>query len=453
MLCLGAVGVTSSAAAEEPWRLGEALGVPDWLTIGGSYRVRYETLHGPFLAVPTASDTFLVERLLFDVRADFDGFYLGAELEDSRAQLDDAELPLGTDDVNAVELLRAYVGFNRDGVFRDGDNLDLHAGRITIDAGSRRLVARNRFRNTINGFTGIHALWTAPGGSRVQAFFTLPVQRKPWDFDRLERNAIVLDDESFEVRFWGVHASRERLFGEVNGELYIFGLDEDDRPDVPSRDRDLYSPGFRLFTEPAPGAWDFEIETALQTGTSRSTPLPADVTDLDHRAGFVHAHVARTLDGAWSPRLVLQYDHASGDRDPNDDDNERFDTLFGARRFEYGPTGIYGAIARGNISSPGFRVEVAPNGRIDGLVGYRAVFLASDEDAWTTAGVRDPTGASGRFVGHQVEARLRYGLLPDNLRFEVGGAYLFDGRFARKAPNASGEGDTTYFYTQAILSF
>jgi hypothetical protein len=452
-LCLAAVGLTTQAAAREPWRLAEALDAPDRLTIEGSYRVRYEKLHNSFRAFPTAFDRILVQRLLLHVRADFGRFYLGGELQDSRAWLDDAGIPLGTDDVNAVELFRAYVGYRRASVFRDGDSLDVHAGRITIDAGSRRLVARNRFRNTINAFTGVHADWAAPRGSRIQAFFTLPIYRRPWDFERLERNSVVIDDESSRVRFWGVHASRRDLFGGVDGELYVVGLDEDDRPDVPSRNRDLTTPGFRLFTEPAAGAWDFEVEAAAQTGESRATPLPTDVTDLDHRAVFVHAHVARTLERGWRPRIVLQYDYASGDRSPDDGDMERFATLYGARRFEFGPTGIYGALTRRNISSPGLRLEVQPSDRVRGMVAYRAVFLASSRDFWIPTGVRDPTGASGRSVGQQVEARLRYAVLPGNLRLEAGGAFLFEGSFLRSAPNASGEGDTTYFYTQAILTF
>jgi hypothetical protein len=38
----------------------------------------------------------------------------------------------------------------------------------------------------------------------------------------------VIDDESFEVSFWGVHASRTRMWGSVNGDLFLFGLEEND---------------------------------------------------------------------------------------------------------------------------------------------------------------------------------------------------------------------------------
>lgn len=450
---LGLVLSFSAPAAtnEEPWRLHEALSAPAWLELGGSYRVRYETLDGIFRAGTEGSDQILVERLLFAAQANFEPFYAGFELQDSRAQLDDAGTPLGTDDVNAAELLRAYLGVKRSDVFVSGDQIDVSAGRMTLNFGRGRLVARHQFRNTINSFTGVRALWEGLGGKRVQAFYTLVVDRRPNTRPRLDDNDIVFDAESLEARFWGVDFIHEDIFGWLTGETYVFGLQEDDRSDFPAN-RNLLTPGVRLFTAPAKGAWDFEIEAAAQVGESRSMTSPASTADLDHRAGFVHAEVARTLDTPWSPRLVLEYDYASGDDDPDDGENNQFDILFGALR-ELGPTGIYAALARSNISSPGARIEVEPSANLDGFIGYRAVWLASDQDALPNAGVQDPSGASGSFVGHQIEARVRADLIPENLCLELGGAYLVDGDFLQNAPNATRGGDTAYFYSQATLSF
>ncbi len=185
----------------------------------------------------------------------------------------------------------------------------------------------------------------------------------------------------------------------------------------------------------------------LQLGTSRASKKATDTTDLTHRAASVHASGGYRLDVAWSPRLALQYDFASGDGDPGDERNGRFDPLFGARRFELGPTGIFGAFARSNISSPGLRVEVAPHKKVDAFAGYRLYWLASARDEWTTAKLVDPSGSSGTFVGHQLEARVRWNVLPKNLSFEVGGAYLIRGEFATDAPLAR-SASPVFFYSQ-----
>lgn len=62
----------------------------------------------------------------------------------------------------------------------------------------------------------------------------------------------------------------------------------------------------------------------------------------------------------------------------------------------------------------------------------------------TTSGLRDSTGLSGGFAGHQVEARLRHWLVQDALRLEVDALYLAKGRFLRTAPGAPRNGDTRY---------
>ena len=87
------------------------------------------------------------------------------------------------------------------------------------------------------------------------------------------------------------------------------------------------------------------------------------------------------------------------------------------------------------------------------FVAYRAYWLASDKDAWTTAGVRDTTGNSGSFLGHQLEIRIRYNPVPNMLRLESGIAHLFVGSFVEDAPNANAADDITYAYSQIVFTF
>ncbi|HET9448500.1 MAG TPA: alginate export family protein, partial [Steroidobacteraceae bacterium] len=222
---------------------------------------------------------------------------------------------------------------------------------------------------------------------------------------------------------------------------------------LPSRNREFYTPGLRLSRKPAPAAWDFDFETAVQFGTARGSTAATDRHDLDHLAFFAHAETGHTLAAAWSPRVALLYDYASGDQSPTDDESNRFDTLFGARRFEHGPTGIYGAFTRSNIHSPGARIVARPAARIEAMTTYRAYWLASDRDAWTTSGLRDPAGDSGSFIGHQLEARLRWDRRPGSFRLELGGAYLFGSTFIGNAPNAAARGDTAYGYVAIDFTF
>ena len=443
-----------SAAAETgaPFRLTGAIGAPEWLTLGGSYRLRYETLDGRFRAAEAGSDQILVERLLLAARIRMGALYAGGELEDSRQQLADHGTHLGTDSVDAFEPLQFYLGYRARDVFAPGDELDLMTGRMTIDEGSRRLVARNRFRNTSNGFTGLRATWRGAGGVLVDAFFVLPVNRAPSDFASLVDNAVRLDAETSRTRFWGLFVAQPELIGRATGEIYLYGFHDEDRPQFHVADRDLYTPGMRLVAKPEAGRWDYELEAAMQFGTSRATRSPGDLRDLAHLAGFVHASLGYTWASPWSPRLSLDYDYASGDAHPGDGVDNRFDTLYGARSFDYGPTGIYGPFVRSNIDTPGLRIEFKPEKRLDVMVGYRLVWLASSRDSWTTAKLTDPSGAAGSYLGEQIEARLRYAL-SGNVELEAGGAFLARGTFQRSVAGAPDSPNTSYAYTAATLSF
>jgi hypothetical protein len=431
-----------------PWRAQDALSLPAWLHLGLEHRARFENLQHDFRSTATGNSTALSLRTLLSAELRFAPLVIGAELQDSRVYASDTT-PLNTTIGDPIDVLQAYAGLRHEGLLAGGDAASLMVGRFTMDVGSRRLVARNGFRNTINSFTGVALGWTSPGRHALRAFAVLPVLRLPVDADALADNRIELDRENTDAVLWGAFFGSAPLAAAVKLEAYVFGLHERDGTDAPSAsaNRRLFTPGLRVLRAPAAGQLDFQVEAMLQLGTSRSSNKATDTTDLTHRAASLHVAGGHRFDTAWSPRVALQYDFATGDGDPGDKVNGRFDPLFGARGFDFGPTGLWGASARSNISSPALRVELAPHRIVEVAAGYRLVWLASSRDAWTTAGLRDTTGASGSFVGHQLDGFVRWHLLPKNLAFEVGAAYLARGGFATDAPDARSAAPV-FVYTQ-----
>ncbi len=439
----------STPAPDNP--LHEAVGAPDNLKLSGTFRIRLEGIDDQFRPAPAAkSDGFLSMRTTLFAEYDAHPIRIGAELFDSRGYLEKTNSTVGTTEINALELGQAYIGIDLGRTLGKGTTTSLTAGRFTMDIGSRRLVARNQFRNTINSFTGARLDWEDSAKDSLRLFWTMPQYRLPDEPDRIQDNAVEWDRESTDLQFYGGSFTKTGVFGGTM-ELYFYGLTERDSPKLQTRNRRLYTPGIRFARKPKPGKFDYDFEGIYQFGHARATTAATDLTDLDVSAYFIHAEIGRSFGGTWSPRVALQYDRASGDGSSSS--YGRFDTLFGARRGEYGPTSLYGAVQRANLSSPGIRFEVMPSKRWDGFVAYRALWLDDATDSFASTSVRDRTGASGKFAGHQVEARVRYWVAPKIARLDGGVAYLFKGGFLKNAPNAPDVGDTRYGYLDLTFSF
>ena len=442
------------AAGAEPWRVQEALHFPAAIQLSVEQRFRFEYLDDQFRIRRHGHDRAWLSRTLVHGRValgdleDIGRFTFGGELIDGRVWAADRSVTRDTTLVNTAELLQGYAQYERS--LPELGTLRVRGGRMTMNVGSRRFMSRNGYRNTINAYTGVEAEWRSDSGQVLRGFYTLPVQRQPTELEKLRDNDIEFDEESFDLQFYGGFFSTP-LLGLDAAEVYFFGLKERDRERRPSRNRELYTPGFRLLKKPQAGALDFNVEAALQFGETRSSNSSRE--DLEHFAQFYHGEVGYLFDCAFSPRISAQYDWATGDNSPGDSRNERFDTLFGSRAFDFGPTSLFGAFARANINTPGAKVEVVPWKDVGAFVSYRAYWLASERDTWTTAGVRDPTGQTRRFVGHLVWGQLRWDVLPGNLRLEAGFAHLFRGEFMRGAPNANGQGAPTYVWGQTTIWF
>ncbi|MBF9151650.1 alginate export family protein [Novosphingobium sp. 1Y9A] len=417
--------------------------------MGGSVRLRYETLTGqPRINLPPTDQQVALRTTLAVEYKATPTFRIGAEMFDSRAWLGKPGSSVSANDVNTLEVVQGYVAV--DLTPAQGTKLTLEAGRFVLNLGSRRLIAADDYRNTTNGYTGLRADLKTSDGTAATLIYTLPQIRKPDDQASVLANRYGLDKESFDLRLWGGLVWRPKTVFGATAEASYFRLQERDSPSRATRDRNLHTVAARLIREPKAGKPDFEIEGAWQFGEVSETARTG-ARKLDVDAWFIHADAGYLFPGPAHLRLSVEYDYASGDGPGGS--YGRFDTLFGMRRADFSPAGVLAAIGRSNIKSPGLRAEVAPGKRFDAFATYHPLWLAERTDSFATTGVRDASGKSGTFAGHQIEGRMRYWIVPGFLRGEVNAFWLAKGRFLRAAPNAPATGNTTYVSSAVLASF
>jgi hypothetical protein len=413
-------------------------------------RLRYETIGGEVRPGFNASDELVDLRTIVTATYRTGPIRIGAEVYDSRSWLANSGTPLSTNEVNTFEPVQAWIAADIARPFGPGTTLALQAGRFQLNLGSRRLVASDDYRNTTNAFTGVRADLGLRGGVKASFVYVLPQQRRPDDLPSLLDNKVWLDREGFDQVLWGGVMSRAKTIGPAMAEIGFYHFGERDTQGRPTRDRSLNIVTARVLRDPAPAVIDYEIEGIYESGRI-SASLAHGAARLGVGAWFVHARVGYGLGGAWKPHLAAEFDVASGDRPGGS--YGRFDSLFGFRRADTGPVGLYNVVARTNVLTPGLRVEAAPGKRVDLMLSYRLLWLAEATDSFAGTGVRDVSGKSGSFAGQQIDARARAWIVPQRLRFEVDGVWLAKGRFLRDAPNAPQTGDTKYLSLNLTASF
>ena len=439
---------TAGAAAAADWTVHAAVDAPAQLKLNGGVRLRYENIAGQARAgLPRSEDAINLRTNIF-AEYRVGAVRVGGELYDSRVYGAQPGTAIGTTEVNALEPLQAYVALDLKAPLGPVSRGSLQAGRFTLDLGSRRIVAADDYRNTLTGFTGVR-LDLAGGGNTAMAFISEPQRRLPDDQPSILRNEVKLDRERGDLLFWGAVAARVNAWRGAMIDGGYYGLQEKDSLGRPTRNRRLSVFDVRLVRNPTPGKLDFELEGARQGGTVRAG-LAQAAPELPVRAYFLHLRLGRQFTDAWKSRVSAEYDYATGAN--GGDHYGRFDPLYGMRRGDFAPAGLYSAGTRTNLISPGLRLEVTPSSRVDAFATVRGLWLANARDSFADTGVRDPFGRSGRFAGTQVDARVRYWLVKDVIRLEGDAVGLVKGRFLKNAPNRS-NGDAATRYLSLNLSW
>jgi hypothetical protein len=445
----------------------------DWLDIGLDYRVRYEYRDNDFRR---GRDTFdepilLRTRGFVAIKNILDPLRFTLEVEDARRNHSQFTREFDTRDVNYIEPIQAYTElyFKQTPLGKDdlGNDrpISVRAGRHAFEYTDRRLLARNEWRNTTNNFQGIRAI--------------IGQQKNDWQLDLLalkpvQRFTNQLDEVDHAQDFYGVIGDWRRWSEVVTLQPYYYLLKQDgDKVKYTQNgnsaaanskiDREIHTAGLRAYGIVGKTGWDYDASYVKQWGKQdRLSNTGVFIAELDHDAYSYNAEIGYSFTHPWKPRLSAFYGFASGDKNPTDGKNQRFERLFGFAR----PWSNNDYFQMENIVAPKLRLEFEPQLEwLPGLkidTGYSWYRLDSDRDRWNGAGLRDSTGNSGKDVGEEVDIRVRF---PINqyIAANLGYAHFWAGDFTKSTTRNGSVGGTNiadlerrdhsnFFYTEISIS-
>lgn len=446
------------------------IGIPafkdvNWLDIGLEHRTRYEWRNNDIRRVEGGEDNpiFLRNRAWIGIKNILDPFRFAVEFQDSRVV--NNKHAITDQERNEYDLLNAYgeLYFKKALGADDRGNdrpIRFRAGRMAYEATDRRFIARNEWRNTTNTFEGFRLnLGREANDWELDLFGMQPVRRLQTKFDEANDN----------LWFFGGIGTWRKWSDIATIQTYYMGQKQTADPNgftaTNRLDREIHMPGFRTYGKVG-DLFDFDVSYNHQLGYSG--PLRQDAH------GYT-IEVGKTFDHAWKPRLGLFYGYASGDKDPNDNVDNRFDRFFGFAR----PWSADHYVIYENLKAPKVRFEFSPTQKLGFELGYGGYWLASNTDRMfdildgnISNTVKDPgfnrdrTGQSGDFGGHAFEGRIRYQPIP-RINTILGYTHFTAGEFVKNriaaSPHCDGghkhpcvdqrSGDTDFLYFEVLISF
>lgn len=413
-----------------------------WLDVGLDYRVRYELRNNDIRRsrITTDHPVLLRTRAYLGIREILDPLRLVVEFEDARRY--NGKFPKDNRDWNEFELIQTYGELYFKGALGHDDlgnhrPIRIRGGRMAWEALDRRLLGNNQWRNTTNNFDGFRV--------------TLGQESNDWEFDAWGVQPVIRLIDEFDRRdkgqwFYGAIGHWRRWSEVITLQPYYMGLMQDDDNGTRAK-REIHSPAIRTYGVLPSTKVDFDLSAIYQFGRDDGQRKSAWSYILEF--GYTFQQLA------WKPRLSAFYGFVSGDRDPNDNVNNRFERFFGFAR----PWSADDNLVMENIKAPKIKIEFQPHKdlQIDG--GYNWFWLASKTDRFNnllngSGNNRDRTGNSGDFLGHAVDIRARYQLTP-YVNTTVGYSHWFNGEFVKKRQLAElGEttAGTNFFYIEVSIS-
>jgi hypothetical protein len=401
-----------------------------WLDIGLDYRFRYEYRDDDLRRLQAGLDDPYLHRTraYIGIHDVLDPFRFAVEMQDARRY--HSRYPLDNRDMNEFEFIRLYAElYFKDLLPRDARGnarpVSFRYGIHNFEFLDRRLIGNNQWRNTANTFQGFHAtLGQQANDWQIDLLAVQPLNRSMYDWDHpVEQQWVYAAIGQW--RGWGTAMTLEPYYLALSQSAYA-GVAE----------RLVHSPGLRAYGKISGSGFDYDLSYTNQFGRNGARNV---------RAWAATAEIGYTLSHPWKPRVSLFYGHATGDRDPNDNTDNRFERFFGFGR----PWSANDYIVYENIRAPKLRIELTPlkNLRID--FGYSWYWLDSATDRLAAENnARDRTGSSGHSIGHEFDIRARW-QITKKLETTLGYARFLPGGFVESQIRS---GDTDFAYLEVSVN-
>jgi len=368
-------------------------------------------------------------------------------------------------DVEVNDLIRAYVRLRDAELFEADiphgnpayeDSLDLYEGfleirkpmdlplrvqivRLEFNYGEQRLIGGFDWSNVGRQFDALRLIAT-PGNFEVHAFAA---------------NRVIIDDHNFNRSdpheapddFYGIYTMYHG-FSERELEGYIL-LRQNRQVKASAEDGSLgdldeYTIGTRTVGKYLTD-FDYGTELAYQFGNGYGDRI---------KAYAIHFRTGYTFPGLdWKPRIGVEYNQGSGDKNPTDGRNQGFDNLFPTNHPHYG---YIDAISWRNTRNYALSFKVNPMKDLMVKMDLWNFRLKEARDALYGAGGkvtrRDTTGHSGKDAGQEIDLLVQY-KLNQHWSFLGGYSYFIAGDFIEDAPPQKTGDNADFSYVQVMYTF
>jgi hypothetical protein len=415
------------------------LGADDvYLSLGGQFRERYEWFNNAnFGAGPQDDNGFFLHRLM--LHADL---HLGKNFrvfaQGKSALIDGREGGPRPTDADEVDVEQLFFDFKFALPTGDKDSSTIRFGRQNLIYGAQRLISPLDWTNVRRTFEGVKVSNVI--GTHTLDFFLV----RPVIVDKEE-----LNDGDGDQTFAGIYDTigLPDVFGKAaNTKLELYGLALYQQQNATRAiDVDTYTLGVRFSTAPKP--WDLDVEADYQFGSSGQGDISA--YSLAAEVGYTFADVA------FSPRVYIGFDYASGDDDPTNPDKGTFNQLFPLGHAYFG---YIDAIGRQNIVDvhPGLQLTLLKDKDYAKSVKLRAdyhMFWRAEETdgLYGVAGnLSRPAGGSDEtYVGSEFDLLIDW-QVDRHLSFYFGYSHFFAGDFLEDTGAAE---DVDYIYVAGTYTF